>query len=56
MGSLKIAIEQLLSNEKKREDMAVQAKIFAHDNFSLGIMLDEMEALFDRFVEVKKNA
>lgn len=56
VGSLKIAIEQLLSNEKKREDMAVQAKIFAHDNFSLGIMLDEMEALFDRFVEVKKNA
>jgi len=47
--SLKKALELLLTDKNKREDMAAQAAMLAHENFSLQSMLDDMETLFKRF-------
>jgi glycosyltransferase involved in cell wall biosynthesis len=47
--SLKIAMEFMLADTKKCKQMSRAAEVYAHKNFSLEVMLDEMETLFYSF-------
>ena len=45
----KIAMEFMLADTKKCKQMSRAAEVYAHKNFSLEVMLDEMETLFYSF-------